>query len=82
MNRWKTVLHKVQKLDPAGVGARDLRECILIQYEEKGEKDPVFEDVVNSYFELFRKMDLREIAKKVGIPDGEDQGGLREDQEL
>ena len=62
------VLRKVQKLDPAGVGARDLRECILIQYEEKGEKDPVFEDVVNSYFELFRKMDLREIAKKSGHP--------------
>ncbi len=60
------VLRKVQKLDPAGVGARDLRECILIQYEEKGEKDPVFEEVVNSYFELFRKMDLREIAKRSG----------------
>ena len=62
------VLRKVQKLDPAGVGARDLRECILIQYEEKGEKDPVFEEVVNSYFELFRKMDLREIAKRSGHP--------------
>ncbi len=62
------VLRKVQKLDPAGVGARDLRECVLIQYEEKGEKDPVFEEVVNSYFELFRKMDLREIAKRSGHP--------------
>ncbi|MGD0237438.1 MAG: RNA polymerase factor sigma-54 [Syntrophorhabdales bacterium] len=64
----EAVLRKVQKLDPAGVGARDLRECILIQYEEKGEKDPVFEEVVNSYFEFFRKMDLREIAKKTGYP--------------
>jgi RNA polymerase sigma-54 factor len=62
------VLRKVQKLDPSGVGARDLKECILIQYLDKGEKDPVFETVVNSYFELFRKMDLREIAKKVGCP--------------
>ena len=62
------VLRKVQKLDPAGVGARDLRECVLIQYEEKGEKDPVLEEVVNSYFELFRKMDLREIAKRSGHP--------------
>jgi RNA polymerase sigma-54 factor len=62
------VLRKVQTLDPAGVGARDLKECILIQYREQGEKDPVFEEVVNSYFELFRKMDLREIAKKTGHP--------------
>ena len=62
------VLSKVQRLDPAGIGARDLKECILIQYEETGEKDPVFEEVVNSHFELFRKMDLREIAKKSGHP--------------
>jgi len=62
------VLLKVQKLDPAGVGARDLKECILIQYREQGEKDPVFEEVVNSYFEFFRKMDLKEIAKKSGHP--------------
>ncbi len=62
----ENVLYKVQKLDPAGVGARDLKECVLIQYRERGEKDPVFEEVVNSYFELFRKMDLREIAKRTG----------------
>ena len=64
----ETILRKVQKLDPSGVGARDLKECILIQYQDKGEKDPIFETVVNSYFELFRKMDLKEIAKKVGCP--------------
>ncbi|MBP1729805.1 MAG: polymerase sigma54 factor [Deltaproteobacteria bacterium] len=62
------VLKKVQKLDPSGVGARDLKECVLIQYEDRGEKDPAFEAVVSSYFELFRKMDLRDIAKKAGYP--------------
>jgi len=60
------VLKKIQKLDPAGVGARDLRECLSIQYENTGEKDPVFEDVLNNHFDLFRKMDLREIARKTG----------------
>jgi RNA polymerase sigma-54 factor len=60
------VLGKIQRLDPAGVGARDLKECLLIQYEEKGEKDVIFEDVLNHHFELFRKMDLREIARKTG----------------
>jgi RNA polymerase sigma-54 factor len=60
------VLKKIQKLDPAGVGARDLRECLLIQYEEKAERDVIFEDVLNHHFELFRKMDLREIARKTG----------------
>ena len=70
------VLKKVQKLDPAGVGARDLKECVLIQYENMGEKDPVFEDVVRSCFELFRKMDLKEIARKSGYTLEEDQGGV------
>lgn len=60
------VLKKVQKLDPAGIAARNLKECVLIQYENLGEKDPVFEDVVRSCFELFRKMDLKEIARKSG----------------
>ncbi len=60
------VLKKIQRLDPAGVGARDLKECLLIQYENTGEKDPVFEDVLNNRFELFRKMDLKEIAHKTG----------------
>jgi RNA polymerase sigma-54 factor len=58
------VLKKIQKLDPPGVGARDLRECLLIQYAESGEKDEVFEDVVSSHFELVRKMDPKEIARK------------------
>ncbi|HUJ70371.1 MAG TPA: RNA polymerase factor sigma-54 [Syntrophorhabdales bacterium] len=60
------VLKKIQRLDPAGVGARDLKECLFIQYENTGEKDPVFEDVLKNHFDLFRKMDLREIARKTG----------------
>ncbi len=60
------VLKKVQKLDPPGVGARDLKECLLIQHANRGEKDDVFEDVIENHFELFRKMDLREIARKTG----------------
>ena len=47
----EVVLKKVQKLDPAGVGARDLRECLLIQYAKTGEKDEIFEDVVDNHFD-------------------------------
>src|SRR2546423_541922 len=28
--RWEEALHMVQKLDPPGIGARDLRECLLL----------------------------------------------------
>ena len=62
------VLKKVQKLDPAGVGARDLKECVLIQYELSGQKDPVFYAVVSSHFDLFQHNNLKGIAKATGFP--------------
>jgi RNA polymerase sigma-54 factor len=61
-------LKKIQKLDPPGVGARNLKECILIQYEARGDRDPIFEHVVTKYFDLFQKANLKEIAKKTGCP--------------
>jgi RNA polymerase sigma-54 factor len=60
------VLLKVQKLDPAGVGARNLKECIRIQYVDRNENDPLFEDVFEQCFEWFSRMDMREIARKSG----------------
>jgi RNA polymerase sigma-54 factor len=64
----EAVLKKIQKLDPPGVAARDLRECILIQYEVKGEKDPIFEDIIRSFFDLFHKANLKELVKRTGYP--------------
>lgn len=60
------VLRKIQKFDPAGVGARTLQECVLLQYETRGEKDPVFEHVVRDYFDFIEKINLKEIVKKTG----------------
>ncbi|MHB8109084.1 MAG: RNA polymerase factor sigma-54 [Syntrophorhabdaceae bacterium] len=62
------ILKKIQKLDPAGVGARDLKECIIIQYEASGHRDPAFEDIVANHFELFQHNNLKGIAKTTGFP--------------
>jgi len=67
------VLKKIQKLDPAGIGARDLRESVFLQYEAKGEKDPVFEEVTAVYFDLFPKANINEIVKKTGYSQEEIQ---------
>lgn len=64
----EAVLKKIQKLDPPGVAARDLRECILLQYAGKGEKDPIFEDIIRSFFDLFQKANLKELVKRTGYP--------------
>ena len=62
------VLLKVQKLDPPGVGARDVRECMLIQYRQEVDKDPIFEDFLLKYFDLVEKGNLKDIQKKTGYP--------------
>lgn len=62
------ILKKVQKFDPSGVGARDLKECILIQYEALGEKDTLLEQILTSYFELFHHNNVKGIAKATGYP--------------
>ena len=45
------VLYEVQDLDPAGIGARDLKECLLIQLERKQqlnqEDQGLLEDAIN-----------------------------------
>ena len=52
------ILQQIQKFDPAGVGARSLEECLLLQLKRK--EDPtVFTDIairiVEKYFDLFAK---------------------------
>jgi len=62
------ILLKVQKLDPPGVGARDLRECLLIQCRMEPEKDPLLENFLTKYFDLIEKANIKDIVKKTGYP--------------
>ncbi|MDH7599095.1 MAG: RNA polymerase factor sigma-54 [Sedimentisphaerales bacterium] len=62
----KEALRLVQTLDPPGVGARDLRECLLIQMAQSDE-DMSFEmELVDKYFQDLLENRLPEIAKKAG----------------
>ncbi|MFZ0257820.1 MAG: RNA polymerase factor sigma-54 [Gammaproteobacteria bacterium] len=66
----EAVLHHVQHLDPTGVGARDLRECLLLQLQQEPIDSPwrdaairlvdVFLDVLaaRDYAQLARRMQL------------------------
>ncbi|MCX7858280.1 MAG: RNA polymerase factor sigma-54 [Deltaproteobacteria bacterium] len=63
-----SVLEKIKKLDPPGVGAKDLKECILLQYHAREEKDPLFELVLKRYFELLKNGRIIDISRKTGIP--------------
>jgi len=61
------VVKMIQGLDPLGVGARDLRECLLIQLRENGNEDSLAYRLVNEFFEQLSKRHWQEIARTLGI---------------
>ena len=68
MEEVEEALHAVQSLDPAGVGARSLRECLLLQLESMNGKGGVAWQIVTSYLRLVETKQLKEIAKVIGRP--------------
>jgi len=64
----KESLSIVQTLDPIGVGARDLRECLLIQIKAIGEEDTLAGQIVDKYLPCLEKKRYKYIAKKLKAP--------------
>jgi len=60
------VLKVIQTFDPVGVGARDLRECLLLQLERGGEKNSLEYRIVNEFMEALGKRRIPEIARGTG----------------
>ncbi len=65
------VLVKVQGLDPAGVAARDLRECLMIQLRQLRIKDPLVVVLVEEHLEALQKRDFRRLAKLLDATDSD-----------
>lgn len=61
----------VRRLDPAGVGAADLRDCLLLQLRRKPESEvnKLAEDIVNHYFDLFTKKHYRRLLERLDVSD-------------
>ena len=60
-------LQIVQSMDPTGVGARNLRECLLIQLRSAGLLTEPFEKVVREHLEDLADNRLTIIARSVGV---------------
>jgi len=61
-------LRIVQSLDPAGVGAKDVRECLLLQIESRNGKGGVAWQIVANHLKLLETRQMKEIAKQLGRP--------------
>lgn len=62
------VLKKVQEFDPAGVGARDLKECLLAQAKQLGARDNLLEILICDHLSLLEKKNYTAIARALHIP--------------
>ncbi|EPB65595.1 putative RNA polymerase sigma-54 factor, partial [Ancylostoma ceylanicum] len=66
----ENVLAVIQELDPAGVGARDLQECLLLQIKRKQNGDITrftAMKILEDHFEEFTKKHYTQIQKKLEI---------------
>jgi RNA polymerase sigma-54 factor len=64
----EVVLKSIQELDPPGVGARDLRECLLIQIrkaEDRDEEVELAELILTKFFDEFTRKHYEKIAKRL-----------------
>jgi RNA polymerase sigma-54 factor len=57
------VLKVVQTFEPVGVGARDLRECLLLQLERSGQQESLEYRIVRDYMDALGKRRIPEIAR-------------------
>jgi RNA polymerase sigma-54 factor len=68
MEHVEAALKAVQGLDPAGVGARNLRECLLLQIESKNGRGGVAWQIVTSHLRLLETRQYKELAKLLSRP--------------
>ena len=63
------ILHLVQQLEPVGVGARDLQECLLLQLKHKTPSDAVLLaiNIIEQQFESFSKKHYDKLLQKFEV---------------
>ncbi|HAU31528.1 MAG: RNA polymerase, sigma 54 subunit, RpoN [Desulfotomaculum sp. 46_296] len=67
----------IQNFDPAGIGARNLQECLLIQVRQLNIKDELLENVIMYHLPELAKGKLLLIAHQLGVNFADIQGILR-----
>ncbi len=74
----KKIFELVRNLEPAGVGAIDLRDCLLLQLKRKKKNKSVIIalDIIDNYFDLFSKMHYDRLRNMLDISVDELKGAM------
>lgn len=65
--RVEQVLKRIQALEPAGVAARDLRECLLLQLQRQKKEDTLESKIVSLHLDALGRRKLIEIARALRV---------------
>ncbi|MFV1988068.1 MAG: RNA polymerase factor sigma-54 [Gemmatimonadota bacterium] len=82
MQECESMLGVVQQFDPSGVGARDLRETLLLQMQERDDQDSLAFRIVRDHFDELVNHRWSELSKEHGITPQEVQAAADEVSKL
>jgi RNA polymerase sigma-54 factor len=68
LNTLQRLLHLVQTLDPPGIGATNLQECLLLQLKSKQKENGLAAQVITHHFDQLLANRLPQIAHNLSIP--------------
>ncbi len=68
LDELEEALSIIQEFDPMGVGARDLRECLLLQARVFKQDRALLETLIKEHLSLLEKRDFPMLARKLKIP--------------
>ncbi|MGF3105206.1 RNA polymerase factor sigma-54 [Rossellomorea sp. DUT-2] len=60
-------INRLQELEPAGIGARSLQECISLQLQRKADVPPLVTRIVENHFQNFAEKKWKVIAKDLSV---------------
>ena len=61
------VLKCIQGFEPTGVGARNLKECLMIQAQALSERDPLLETLIDSFLDRLEERNFHKIATELKV---------------
>jgi RNA polymerase sigma-54 factor len=61
-------LTMVQEFDPAGVGARDLQECLLLQLKVVDPQNTLAQQIIADHLKLLQNNQMKEVARALNRP--------------
>ena len=84
VNIVKTILKTIHLLDPPGVGAQNLQECLIIQLKRKHSTKSISNaiNILENNFDLFIKKHYEKIITKLNINESELKDSIKEVEKL